>query len=45
MSQHLEKLQVGDKVDFKGPLGKIAYSGHGKFWVKEFPASGDVTRK
>ncbi|PAV63136.1 hypothetical protein WR25_12393 [Diploscapter pachys] len=34
MTQHLESLQIGDTIDFRGPSGLITYNGHGHFGVK-----------
>jgi cytochrome-b5 reductase len=34
MSQHLEKLKIGDKMHIKGPTGRIEYKAHGHFVVK-----------
>lgn len=31
LSQHLDRLHIGDTADFKGPTGKIVYKG--LFWV------------
>ncbi|GHP05673.1 NADH-cytochrome b5 reductase 3 [Pycnococcus provasolii] len=33
MSQHLESLNVGDKMIFSGPRGKITYVGNGAFHI------------
>lgn len=29
MSQHLDRLRLGDKVDVKGPVGRFLYKGRG----------------
>lgn len=34
MSQHLDEMQIGDTIAFRGPSGKIQYLGNGKFTVK-----------
>lgn len=34
MSQHLESLNIGDTIDFRGPSGLIIYKGHGTFHVR-----------
>ncbi|XP_011501979.1 PREDICTED: NADH-cytochrome b5 reductase 3 isoform X2 [Ceratosolen solmsi marchali] len=34
MSQHLESLQIGDTVDFRGPTGRLVYNGRGQFFIK-----------
>ena len=44
MTRYLESLNVGDKVKIRGPLGRITYSGFGKFFIKENPKV-DATRK
>jgi len=35
MSQHVDKLKVGDTLDMKGPTGHLHYLGKGKFTVKK----------
>lgn len=35
MSQHLDSLKIGDKMDMKGPKGHLTYLGKGKFTVKQ----------
>lgn len=34
MSQHLEGLEIGDTMEFRGPQGLITYEGKGKFFTK-----------
>jgi len=34
LSQHLDAMQAGDTLDFKGPTGKIIYEGGGVFSIK-----------
>ena len=34
MSQHLESLQIGETVDFRGPSGRLVYNGQGRFAIK-----------
>lgn len=34
MSQHLENLNIGDTVDFRGPSGRLVYNGAGNFSIK-----------
>lgn len=34
MSQHLENMNIGDTIDFRGPSGLIVYIGHGVFAVR-----------
>ncbi|KAI1719811.1 oxidoreductase FAD-binding domain-containing protein [Ditylenchus destructor] len=34
MSQHLESLNIGDTLDFRGPNGLIVYKGNGYFEVR-----------
>ena len=31
LSQYMDKMKIGDKLDFKGPTGKIIYEGDGVF--------------
>lgn len=33
MSRYLDSLSVGDKVDFKGPIGRLRYFGEGNFGI------------
>ncbi|KAF5294635.1 hypothetical protein FQA39_LY02767 [Lamprigera yunnana] len=35
MSQHLENLKLGDKIDVRGPSGRLNYLGNGKFSIKK----------
>lgn len=35
MSQFVNALNVGDKIAFKGPTGKLQYQGNGKFAIKK----------
>ncbi|EYC35686.1 hypothetical protein Y032_0999g3344 [Ancylostoma ceylanicum] len=34
MSQHLEQLEIGETIDFRGPAGSIVYKGNGKFAIQ-----------
>lgn len=34
MSQYLESLNVGDKIDIKGPIGSFNYIGRGQYRIK-----------
>lgn len=34
MSQYLESLRIGDKIDVRGPSGRLKYVGNGFFTVK-----------
>ncbi|CAG8440928.1 15057_t:CDS:2 [Funneliformis caledonium] len=34
MTQHLESLNIGDRIDVKGPLGSFIYFGRGQYQVK-----------
>merc|ERR1719326_35263 len=34
LSQYMDKMKVGDELDFKGPTGKIIYDGNGVFDIK-----------
>lgn len=31
MSQHLDRMAIGDMIDVKGPLGEVTYKGNGNF--------------
>lgn len=31
MSQHIERMKLGDTIDVKGPLGHFIYDGHSQF--------------
>lgn len=33
MSQHLEKMEIGDTIDMRGPVGEFDYIGNGKFTI------------
>ena len=35
MSQHLDQLNIGDCVDFRGPTGSLLYKGDGTFSFKK----------
>ncbi|VDD93754.1 unnamed protein product [Enterobius vermicularis] len=35
MTQYLDTLSIGDKIDFRGPSGLIEYKGHGVFETKK----------
>lgn len=35
LSQYMERLQVGDSIDVKGPIGRFEYLGNGHFRVKK----------
>lgn len=35
MTQHLERIKVGDKIKIKGPTGRIQYKKNGKFEVRK----------
>jgi cytochrome-b5 reductase len=45
LSQHLESLAIGDKIDAKGPKGKITYVGPGCFNVTRRASDPPVVRK
>jgi len=34
MSQYLENMKFGDKIDVRGPSGRLVYLGKGKFAIK-----------
>lgn len=35
MTQYLDSLNIGDKIGFRGPSGKLQYLGNGKFSIKK----------
>ncbi|EDW94200.1 NADH-cytochrome b5 reductase 3 isoform X1 [Drosophila yakuba] len=35
MTQHLEQLELGDKISFRGPSGRLQYLGNGTFSIKK----------
>ncbi|XP_017843409.2 NADH-cytochrome b5 reductase 3 isoform X2 [Drosophila busckii] len=35
MTQHLEQMEVGDKISFRGPSGRLQYMGNGAFSIKK----------
>ena len=35
MSQHLDSLNIGDTIAFRGPSGRLQYLGNGKFSIKK----------
>ena len=35
MTQYLDALNIGDKIAFRGPSGKLQYLGNGKFSIKK----------
>ena len=35
MSQYLENMNIGDKISFRGPTGRLQYVGKGKFLIKK----------
>lgn len=35
MSQYLESMQIGDKISFRGPSGRLQYLGNGTFSIKK----------
>ena len=44
MSQYLATKEVGDKVKFEGPLGKMIYLGNGNFVVMKKPLASPKTK-
>ncbi|XP_014483875.1 PREDICTED: NADH-cytochrome b5 reductase 3 isoform X2 [Dinoponera quadriceps] len=34
LSQHLENMEIGDTIDFRGPSGRMIYKGNGKVSIK-----------
>ncbi|KAI6236697.1 NADH-cytochrome b5 reductase 3 isoform X1 [Aphelenchoides besseyi] len=45
MSQHLESLNIGDTIDFRGPQGLIVYDGKGKLLVRPDKKTPPVAQK
>lgn len=45
MSQHLEKLAIGDKILVRGPSGRLEYKGDGKFAIKKTKTSEAVVSR
>lgn len=37
MSQHLDAMQIGDSLDFRGPVGEFEYSAKGNFTIEGEP--------
>ncbi|KAL7734532.1 hypothetical protein ACLKA6_010849 [Drosophila palustris] len=35
MTQHLEQMELGDKISFRGPSGRLQYLGNGTFSIKK----------
>ncbi|XP_065359798.1 NADH-cytochrome b5 reductase 3 isoform X1 [Calliphora vicina] len=35
MSQYLDQMQIGDKISFRGPSGRLQYLGNGNFSIKK----------
>ena len=35
MSQHMERMQVGDTLDVRGPVGRFDYRGKGQYKIKQ----------
>ncbi|KAL3082837.1 hypothetical protein niasHS_010639 [Heterodera schachtii] len=44
MSQHLESMEIGDHLDFRGPNGLIVYEGNGHFLIRPDKKSSPVPR-
>lgn len=34
MTQYLEKMEIGDTIDVRGPSGRLIYHGRGDFEIK-----------
>jgi NAD(P)H-flavin reductase len=43
MTQYLESLQVGDRINMSGPGGKLHYFGYGEFSIKR-PSVGNILK-
>lgn len=39
MSQHLDRMKIGDSIDVAGPFGLIEYKGNGNFLISKKPVS------
>ena len=44
MTQHIDNMKVGEKLDFVGPKGRIIYQRDGKFLVRGEKMSDPPTR-
>merc|ERR1712100_551649 len=33
LSQHFDKMQIGDEIEAKGPIGHVTYNGRGNFLI------------
>ena len=40
MSQKIDTLEIGDKFGFRGPNGRLEYSGNGEFTIKQLKSQG-----
>ncbi|XP_029552812.1 NADH-cytochrome b5 reductase 2 [Salmo trutta] len=45
MSQYLDAMSIGDKIDFRGPNGLLVYTGNGKFAIRPDKKSEAKVRK
>ncbi|XP_077178002.1 NADH-cytochrome b5 reductase 2 isoform X3 [Paroedura picta] len=44
MTQHLNSMEIGDTIDFRGPNGLLVYNGSGKFTIKQDKKSEGKTK-
>lgn len=44
MSQHLESMAIGDKIQVRGPSGNLIYNGNGKFSIRKNKTASAVPR-
>ena len=45
MTQHLNKMQLGDTISVAGPKGRIIYQRNGNFLIRGATAKDENTRK
>ncbi|XP_075898736.1 NADH-cytochrome b5 reductase 2 [Nelusetta ayraudi] len=45
LSQHLDKMAIGDSIDFRGPSGLLVYNGNGQFAIRPDKKSEPKVRK
>ena len=45
MSQYLENMQPGDKIEVRGPNGRLQYTGNGVFHISVDKKSPPIVKK